>query len=221
MPVGRASFAGSPYLGVHLRTGERAAVAPPSVPRALVRDVERLFGVPVVRTTVCETEVVGTLVAFNSHGAVVGDEIDDGERAALERVAPVSVVRARQNALGNNVLANDLGAVVHPEFTEEQVGAIGRALKVPARRGTVAGLGTVGMAGIATNRGVVVHPKVTEPEVATLLEALQVPVHRSTANFGVPVVGACVVANSRAILIGRLTTPVELVHIQEGLQVFD
>ena len=44
------------------------------------------------------------------------------------------------------MLVNDFGAVVHPEFSDTAVAAIGRALHVPSERGTVAGLGTVGMA---------------------------------------------------------------------------
>jgi translation initiation factor 6 len=66
-----------------------------------------------------------------------------------------------------------------------------------------------------------VHPRATEKEAARVSELLRVPVHRSTANFGVPIVGACVVANSRGLLVGRPTTPVEVVHLQEGLQIFD
>ncbi|MGA7649327.1 MAG: translation initiation factor 6, partial [Thermoplasmata archaeon] len=68
---------------------------------------------------------------------------------------------------------------------------------------------------------VVLHPRATEKEAARVGELLGVPVHRSTANFGVPVVGACIVANSKGIIVGRPTTPVEIVHIQEGLSIFD
>ena len=221
MPVGRTTISGSPYLGVHLKIGEQAAVVPPAATSQLVHEIERLFGVPTVRTSVLDSDVVGALVAFNSHGVVTSEEIDEGERVALGRVGTVRTVRARHNAFGNNVLANDTGAVVHPEYSDEAVSAIGKALGVPARRGTVAGLGTVGMAAIATNLGVVTHPKVTEREAHSLEAALGVPLHRSTANFGVPVVGACLVANSRAILTGRPTTPVEISHLQEGLRVFD
>ncbi len=221
MPVGRTLFGGSPYLGVHLRVTDSAAILPPSTPVALERDVERLLGVKAHRTTVCDSELVGPLLALNSRGAVVGDTIDVLERAVLERVVPVTVVRARQNALGNNVLANDHGALAHPELSDVAIGRISEALGVPVRRGTLGGLGTVGMAGLATNRGVVVHPKATENEVAFASEILGVPVHRSTANFGVPVVGACVVANTRGIITGRPTTPVEIMHLQEGLSIFD
>lgn len=221
MPVNRTLFSGSPYVGVYLRVADTRAVIPPTTPAALQREIERAFGVSTVRTTVHDSEVVGAFVALNGHGAVVGDEVDDLERTQLEQAAPLSVVRARHNAMGNNVLTNDVGALVHPEFSDEAIDRIGRALKVPARRGTVAGLGTVGMAAIATNRGVIVHPKATEKEVEVIESVLQVPAHRSTANFGIPIVGACIAANSRALLVGRPTTTVEISHLQEGLQIFD
>ncbi len=221
MPVGRGLFGGSPYLGVYLRVGESVALAPPTLPHPLERDLERFLGIRVVRTNVFDCEVVGAMLAANSNGIVVGEELDAEERVSLEVVAPVTVVRHRQNAMGNNILANDHGAIVHPEFSAEAVGQIARALGVPAERGTVAGLGTVGMAGVATNRGVVLHPKATEHEVAVVQRRLGVTAHRSTANFGVPIVGACLVANSRGFLVGRPTTPVEIVHLQDGFGIFE
>ncbi|MCI4365574.1 MAG: translation initiation factor IF-6 [Thermoplasmata archaeon] len=221
MPVGRTLYGGSPYLGVYLKAGDQTALAPNGVPRGLAHDVERLLGVRVIRTQVMDTEVVGSFVAMNSHGLVVGDDLSDEELHALAGLGRVAVVRHRQNAMGNNVLANDHGALVHPELSADAVEKIGRALEVPAVKGTLAGLGTVGMAGIATNKGVVVHPKTTEGEAEVVRSLLGVPVHRSTANFGVPIVGACLVANSRGMIVGRPTTPVEIVHLQEGLQIFD
>jgi translation initiation factor 6 len=221
VPVGRTLFGGSPYLGVYLRVGETHALAPPRIPPALAREVERLLGVRILPTSVTDSDVVGAMIASNSKGIVVGDEIDTSDRRSLEAIAPVTVVRYRQNAMGNNILANDTGALVHPEFPNEAVAQISKALGVPAERGTVAGLGTVGMAAVATNRGVVLHPKATEREASAVRALLGVPVHRSTANFGVPIVGACLVANSRGILVGRPTTPVEIVHLQEGLGILD
>lgn len=221
MPVGRTLLSGSPYLGVFVRAGDRAVIAPAATPGVAERELGRILGAPVVRTNVCDSEIVGALLASNSRGFVVGDALDPIERRALEAIAPVVVVPDRRNAMGNNVLANDHGALVHPELGDHAVSAIGRALGVKAERGTVAGLGTVGMAGIATNRGVVLHPKATEREVGHAESLLGVPVHRSTANFGVPVVGACVAANSHGFVVGRPTTPVEIVHLQEGLGLFD
>jgi translation initiation factor 6 len=199
--------------------GERVAIVPPSTPSAFARELERAFQVKTIRTTIGATEIVGTLSAINSHGVVVADNVEEEEAAALATVGPVAVVRTRQNAIGNNVLANDFGAIVHPELSREAVRKISEALGVPAEPGTVAGLGTVGMTAVATNKGVVVHPKATESETTLIQEMLKVPVARSTANFGVPTVGACVVANTRSLLVGRPTTTVEIVHLQEGLEI--
>ncbi len=220
MPVGRTLVAGSPYIGVYVRAGEHGAVVPPSA-GAVAREVERLFGGPVVRTTIADTEIVGALLVLNSNGIIAGEDLGEDERTALERLGPVTRLRSRHNAMGNNLLANDHGVLVHPEFSDEAVARISAGLGVPARRGTIAGLGTVGMAAVATNRGVVIHPKATEHEAHVVSEVLGVPVHRSTANFGVPIVGACLAANSRAMLLGRPTTPVEFAHLAEGLAVYD
>ncbi len=220
MPVGRGTVSGSPYLGVYFRVSERHALVPTATPAPMRRELERVLGVAVHDASVADCELLGSLLALNSNGIVVADPLDPRERERLGAIAPVTEIRLRQNAVGNNVLANDQGALVHPELSDEAVRRIGEALKVPVTRGTIAGLGTVGMAGCATNRGVIVHPKATEAEATVITEALGAPVHRSTANYGVAVVGACVVANSRGMLTGTPTTPVELVHLQEGFQVY-
>ncbi|MCI4323707.1 MAG: translation initiation factor IF-6 [Thermoplasmata archaeon] len=221
MPVGRASVSGSPYVGVYLRVGDEVAIVPPSAPPALGREIERLLGVAVVSTLVSETELIGSLAVLNSHGVVVGDRLAARERELLRARVPVTELMLRENAVGNNVLANDFGALVHPAYTDPAIEKIAAALEVPVQRGTIAGLSTVGTAGCATNKGVVVHPKATEAELAQLGDLLKVPVARSTANFGVPVPGASIVANQRGMIVGLLTTPVEIVHLQEGFQIFD
>ena len=129
-----------------------------------------------------------------------------GERAALESIAPVTHVPSRQNALGNNIFTNDAGAVVHPEFSDVALERIQRALRVPVPTRTIAGLGTVGMAGIATNRGAVVHPRATEHETARRARPAAGSRASVDREFRVPIVGACLVANSRAFIVGRPTT---------------
>jgi translation initiation factor 6 len=221
LSVGSGSLAGSPYLGVFCRAGETLALLPPTAPAEFAGLVSRCLGVPAARITVGGIEVVGSLVAFNSRGAVLPDYATDEEMATLAKVLPVHRLGGRINALGNTILVNDRGAVVHPEYTAEQRDAIASALGVPVVPSTVAGLGTVAMAAVATNLGVVVHPRITAEETAVLESTLKVPVHKSTANFGIPLVGACLAANSRGMVVGDQTTPVELVHLEDGLKVFD
>src|SRR3972149_95784 len=126
----------------------------------------------------------------------------------------------RLNAVGNNVLCNDQGAVVHPGYDDDAIAIISDVLGVPAVPGTIAGIRTVGSVAGATNRGVLCHPHAKPGEIEAGREALKVPVLITTANYGAAQVGACMVANSRGAVVGSRTTPIELGRIEEGLGLF-
>ncbi len=191
-------------------------MAGPEVPGKTAKAMAEALGVRLVQTTIGGSGVVGSLVAMNSHGVVVTALADPSEVA---RLAPsrVGVLAHRLNAAGNNILCNDAGAVVHPGFDDGAVAAVSEALGVPAVRGTVAGIRTVGSAAVATNRGVLCHPHAGPEEVAVLKEALRVPVATTTANYGTAQIGACLIANSRGAIVGSRTTPIEMGRIEEGL----
>ena len=187
-------------------------------PRA-ARVVEEALSVRIVRTTIGSTNVVGSLLALNSRGAIITGFAGTEELAAL-RELEVFVLPHRLNAAGNNVLCNDRGAVVHPGYDDRTIRAIGETLGVEAVRGTLAGMRTVGSAGVATNRGVLAHPHATEAELRAVESVLKVPPMITTANYGVAQVGACLVANGTGAVVGTRTTPIELGRIEEGLGYF-
>jgi translation initiation factor 6 len=169
--------------------------------------------------TVGGANVVGCLVALNRKGAVLSGFVSKEERTLLRDLSVLALPH-RLNAAGNNVLCNDLGAVVNPGYDDRTVRMISETLGVDAVRGTLAGMRTVGSAGLATNKGVLAHPHVTEAELHVIIEALQVPAKITTANYGTAQIGACVVANSKGAVIGGRTTPIEIDRIQDGLGLY-
>lgn len=221
MPIGKASFLGSPYVGVYVKASDRLVIVPATFSSHEKTHVARWLNAPVVPATIGSGDLAGALAAMNSHGIIVTDEIEDRDVEQLRRYTPVVVMPTRLNALGNNILSNDFGAVVHPGYSSSEIEQIETALGVKATSATIAGEGTVAKTAVATNKGVLVHPASTSHEIEVLRNALQVPVHKTTANFGNPLVGACVVANSQGIIAGDRTTPVELIHIEDGLSVYD
>ena len=72
------------------------------------------------------------------------------------------------NAAGNVILANDTAALIHPHLISRAEEVVEEILGVDVRRGTIAGLETVGMVARATNKGVLVHPKTSEEELSEL-----------------------------------------------------
>ncbi len=160
--------------------------------------------------------MIGSLLTLNSHGAVVTGFVEKEELRAFGDF-PVLVLPHRLNAAGNNILCNDRGAVVHPGYDDKTLRLISDALGVEAVRGTLAGMRTIGSAGVATNKGVLVHPHASERELEIVQNVLKVPARITTANYGTAQVGACLVANSKGAVVGMRTTPIELGRIEEGL----
>ncbi len=214
----RLEVNGNPYIGVFCAANEELLILDPATPKHATRSIEEALGVRAIPTTVAGSTVIGSLVAMNSNGVLVSPFIEEAEVEAVG--APVYPLPHRLSAVGNNVLCNDHGAVVHPGYNDDAVAFISEALGVPATRGTVAGVRTVGAVAVATNKGVLCHPYAKPAEMEVLKEILRVPVAITTANYGSALVGACMVANSKGAVVGSKTTPIELGRIEEGLGYF-
>jgi translation initiation factor 6 len=217
MPIVRVNFGRLPYLGVFALATEKMALLPGrfGTREKLVRDA---LGVRAVRASISKSPLIGVLAAGNSRGLIASNLMEAEEEELLTNVG-INVVRmpSKYTATGNMVLANDRGALVNPDLSDEVLSLIGKTLGVPVERGTIAGLKNVGAAGVATNKGALVHPDASSEELELVEDALKVPVDIGTACGGVRYVGVCMIANSRGAMVGTTTTGPELGRIESAL----
>jgi translation initiation factor 6 len=219
----RTAFVGSPYVGVFARATDHVLVLRHDASDDQVDALADELDVPVVATTIGGSDTVGSLVAGNSNGLVVTGRLTDRERDRLAAAVdgPVGELPGRRNAAGNVVLANDTGAYVHPEFSDDAVDIVNEALDVPVARGELGGVRTVGTAAVATNDGVLCHPKATEEELAFLDDHLGVHADVGTVNYGAGLVGSGLLANDHGYVVGEDTTGPELTRIEQTLDFID
>ena len=196
---------------------EKIALIPVGTPDAIAQKIEDALHIPVVQISVAGSSVIGSLSCGNSSGFVVSRYAHSGEVEQLQEFGCVQHIPGVMTAAGNIILANDTAAIVHPALSDLAIKAIEDALRVDVRRATIAGLKTVGMAGIATNKGVLVHPEVSDFEMAILEDTFDLPVDIGTVNFGSPLIGAGLLANSAGYLAGADTTGPELGRIEDAL----
>jgi translation initiation factor 6 len=64
---------------------------------------------------------------------------------------------------------------------------------------------------VATNVGAAVTPRASEEEVKAVSEILQVPAEAVTVNGGMPFLSSGIVANSKSVVVGTLTSGPELI----------
>jgi translation initiation factor 6 len=216
------NVAGNANVGVFIHATEERIFAPPTLSKKELDAVREALEVDLVETTVGGTSLLGSLLAANRHGLVVGDIATSRELKVLRATnLPVVALEDPFNAVGNNVLVTDQGALCNPEYSDEAVALFERTFQVPVLRGTFAGLGTVGMAAVATPRGVLVHPKSTPEEREHARRTFGRDVMVGTINHGTALIGAGLVANSRGALIGDASTAIEISRIEDALGFLD
>lgn len=219
----RASFTGSSYVGVFAAGTDGCLLIRPDIEGSERDAFADELSVPAVSTTIGGSVTVGALVVGNESGLLVSSRVRDDEieliRETTER--PITQLPGEINAAGNVVLANDYGAYVHPDLTREAVRAVGEALSVPVERGTLAGVRIVGGAACATNKGVLCHPKSSDSELDQLEELLDVRADIGTINYGGPLVGSGLVANTNGYVAGEDSTGPELGRIEDALGFID
>lgn len=215
----KLTIGSSPVLGVFATVTDNVALVPIGTPRVTVAQIEDGLHVPVMQTAIAGSFVVGSLVCGNCSGFVVSKYVYAEETRSLQELGDVNVqaIPDVMTAVGNIILANDTSAVVHPDLPDRAVKTIADTLRVDVKRATIAGLGTVGMAGVATNKGVLVHPRVSDSEIEILEDVFDLPVDIGTVNFGSPLIGSGLLANSAGYLAGADTTGPELGRIEDAL----
>ena len=204
-------------LGVFATCTEDFVFVPHDTGDETMQALELSLGVTGVRTSVGGSSVVGSLISANGNGIIAAGFILEREIRKLRKSTKAARLSGELNAAGNLILANDTAALVHPDISDKSIGVIKKTLGVEVRKGTIGGLKTVGMAGIATNKGVLVHPKATGNEIGILEELFKLPVDIGTINFGSPLVGSGLLANSKGYVAGEDTTGPEITRIEDAL----
>jgi translation initiation factor 6 len=211
-------FNENPNLGVFCRANDAVIFVPKGLSKKIKERIVLVLDVKLVELTIADATIIGSLLTFNSNGAVVTNFIDDDAvKIIKDQGLDVCVIDDKLNAAGNDILVNDCGALVHPDFKDNSLKEIEDTLKVPVYRGTIGSLKTVGMAAVVTKKGLLCHPKVTDEEKRVLEKVFNVNVMIGTVNHGYPVIGSGLVANTNGAIIGDLTTGIEMGRIEEAL----
>ena len=185
------SFNENPNVGVFCRANDDVVFVRKALTKKVKSKIVETLDTKLVELSIADATIVGSLMAFNSTGAVVTDFVDIKSIKIIENEGfNVCVINDRLNAAGNDILVNDSGCLVHPDMKQTSIDKIKNVFGVPVHRGTIADLKTVGMTAVVTNKGLLCHPKASEEEKHVLEKVFDVPVMIGTVNHGSPVIGS-------------------------------
>ncbi|RZB61967.1 Eukaryotic translation initiation factor 6-2, partial [Glycine soja] len=174
--------------------------------------------IPVVKTSIGGTRIIGRLCAGNKNGLLLPHTTTDQELQHLRNSLPDQVVvqriDERLSALGNCIACNDHVALTHTDLDRETEEMIADVLGVEVFRQTIAGNILVGSYCAFSNRGGLVHPHTSIEDLDELSTLLQVPLVAGTVNRGSEVIAAGMTVNDWTAFCGSDTTATELSVIE-------
>jgi len=211
----------SPNIGIFLKANDKFLFIPKGFANSKAEKLEEFLDVKCVNTSVAHTRLLGPLMVTNNNGIIVPRIAEDEEVRDLKKDTGMNVAKldTKLTALGNLIVANDKAAIASTVLPREMLKQVQDVLGVTIECMNVASYHQVGAMIVSTNAGAAVHPKASEREIEIIKDALNVDVEPVTINGGVPFVAAGMVANSRAIVVGSLTTGPELIMLSRAFKV--
>ena len=166
-------------------------------------------------TSVANTRLLGILMVVNNHGILLPRTSSEDELEMLKKRTDlnIEVIDVKYNALGNMMSVNDKGGIVSPSLPKESIKQISDALDIEVIQKKIAGFHQVGAVMAASPTGGIVHPETDEEDIKIIKNILRVNIEPSTINGGIPFLSSGILANSKSMVVGKLTNGPEIMML--------
>ena len=215
MAIYRYTAYKTPNIGIFAKANDSTIVVPFGFAETKTKKLAEYLQAKEVYTSVGGTRLIGPMTVMNNNGILLPSIASEEELQLLKQATGLNVerVESRFTAIGNLIATNDNGAIASPLFDGEVDRQIQDVLGVPVHSMTIGTFVQAGSMIVATNGGAGVHPKASEEEVKTIAEVLQVPAEPVTVNGGVPFLSSGIISNTKAVVVGSLTSGPELIML--------
>lgn len=211
----------SPNIGIFVKANDNFLFIPRGFADSKAEKLQSFLNVECVYTSIAQTRLLGPLSVVNNNGILLPRMAEDYEVEELRRATSMNVerIKIKFTALGNLIVANDKAGLASPVIPKESFKQMQDVLGVPIEHMSIDTYHQVGALMVSTNAGAAVHPNVSEQQMNLIKESLKVDVEAATVNGGVPFVASGVVANSKSVVVGTLTTGPELIMLSRAFKV--
>ncbi|MFQ5474878.1 MAG: translation initiation factor IF-6 [Candidatus Nanoarchaeia archaeon] len=209
---------GNPNVGLCGYANDEFALVGAEFTKKQAAEIGKVLKVPVHRISIAGTSLVGVFIAGNSQGILVPSITFDYELRMLEKLKiNYHVIDTKLTALGNNILCNDRGALVNPDFTASEIREIKTFLKVPVTKATIDDVNIVGAMAAKNRIGGIINRDAKPKEIELAEKTLGIALVEGTVNIGTVQVKSGLICNMNGFIVGKSTSGPEVINIDEAL----
>jgi translation initiation factor 6 len=215
------AFYKSPNIGIFVKCNDQLIVLPlgfaPTKTTMLSNYLEVTDNIYV---SIADTRLLGPMMVMNNNGILVSYITSDEEINILKEKSQLNVERlkSKYTAIGNLIATNDHGAIVSP-LCDDVKTQIQDILGVSVISMRISGYIQTGALIVATNKGAAAYPNASDDEIKTISDILNVNVEPVTINGGIPFLASGIIANSKSVVVGNMTSGPELIMLSRAFNV--
>ena len=218
----RVDIVGNPNVGVFITATDNVAIVPYNLLDERVEIIREALEVEVIKSSISGSSLIGSLSVANSNGIVVSPHVLDREVKQFKDMGlNVATIPGQYTAVGNIVAANDNGAIASPFLEDEAIQVLEETLDVDVKASHIVGSDIIGSLIKVTNRGFLMSPNALKSEVNFAREVFGVEGDIGTVGRGIPLVGACIIGNSKGAIVAKDSTGPEMARVEEALGFLD
>lgn len=219
MKIDKADVPHYPNIGLYACATDKYCLIGREAPKQLVRKIESVLDVKPIICTIAGTSLIGIFAAADGNTILLPETAFWQEIHYLEsKGLKCKVIKSRFTALGNLLAIGPSGIFASSELSAPSKKQIRQALDKTLHPGDIAGLPYTGqLITLCGSKGLVCSA-VSEQELDYAQSTLGVALSPCTVNMGTYQIKSGIIANSNGIIIGDLTTPVEVQQIYDAVR---
>lgn len=220
-PGEQIDLVGNSSIGIFGIATNTYALLPYNTKPHVVQTANEVLGVKVTFASLVQSRLLGIFAVGNSNALLLPHLISESELNHLEQSmtddVTIGYLESKISALGNSIVASDRVAIVHPDFTREDVHKIQDVLNVEVIPTTLMGNPLVGSLIFRNDHGFLAHPKISDEEITELESIFGIKGDVTTVNRGTPYPRPGIIGNTNGLLVGTDTTGSEMMRIFQVL----
>ncbi len=211
-------FNGNPNVGLYGYCNDEFCLVGNEIQKKVCNKIEEILKVPVHRLNIAGTSLLGVFCVGNKNCLLLPNIVFDDELKLLDKLEiKYAIIDTKLTALGNNILANNKGALVNPFFEDTEVKQIKKALEVDVKKATISELDNVGSLAVLNKKHCLISKLAKDSELNIVEKLLGVKCTRGTLSFGLPYISSGILTNYHGFIISDQSTGIEITDADHAL----
>ena len=212
------NFNSNPNVGLYGYCNDEYCVIGKEIQKKVCKKIEKIIEVPVHRLNIAGTSLLGVFCVGNKNNLLLPNIVFEDELKILDKLGiKYTIIDTKLTALGNNILANNKGALVNPYFTDSAIKQIKKALKVDLKKATISELDNIGSLAVLNKKKCLISKFAKDSEIKIVEKLLGVKCTQGTLSFGLPYISSGILVNSHGFIISDQSTGIEIADADHAL----